>query len=147
MADIEAIQARLENLKDGPWEGEADGDMVCLGTKGDAFFYGHVLTLARICPACRESGKRCLTPTKEHSDFIAHARQDVPDLLEENSRLREALTDMVNQHFLHAPVDPDGEPRWICHSFMSADEKAIDLLIELGLAKVTSEKPLRFELL
>lgn len=147
MADLKAIQARLEKLKDGPWEWEADGDMVCLGTKGDAFFYGHVLTLARICPACQESGKRCLMPTEEHSEFIAHARQDVPDLLEENRRLREVLMDMVNQHFLHAPADPDGEPAWICHSFMAADEKAIDLLIDLDLAKIISEKPLRFELL
>ncbi len=149
MADLRAIRERLENIKDGPWEWEADGDMVCLGTKGDAFFYGYVLTLARICPACQESGKRCLMPTKEHSEFIAHARQDIPDLLEEVAKLEVALMDMVNKHFLHAPTvtEEDNPPAWICHSFMAADERAIGLLIDLGLAKIISEKPLRFELL
>ncbi len=76
------------------------------------------------------------------------ARQDIPDLLRENRRLREVLMDMMRRHSIYVQpvIEEDNLPVGSCHSFI-ADEGAIDLLIELGLAKITSENPLRFELL
>lgn len=46
-----------------------------------------------------------------------------------NTKLIEALMDMVNQHFT------EGHSGGLTHSFMSCDEGAIEVLIEAGLAE------------
>lgn len=66
-------------------------------------------------------------------------RADAEALEEENGRLRsgntaliEALMDMVNQHF-HRPRHDD--PDVLGHMFMSANEGAIEVLLDAGMAK------------
>lgn len=57
-----------------------------------------------------------------------------------NTVLIEALMDMVNQFFIHPSIDScsyDATP--LRHSFMSAEEHAIDALIESGFAIETDK--------
>lgn len=50
--------------------------------------------------------------------------------LEDKKELLEALMEMVNQHFYHIP-----NTDLLSHSFISADEDAIKILIKHGMAK------------
>jgi len=91
--DLTPIKARCEAATEGPWKWEwADGvfSALTLGQADDVCGYGHVLTSER-CPACIDAGTPdehpCTLPKQEDSDFIAHAREDIPYLLAEVTRL------------------------------------------------------------
>lgn len=107
---IEAIRARAAAATPYPWEWEAaDGSMLALGTKGAALMEGNVLMCAR-CEACQEHNKPCMWPKKPDADFIAHARQDVPDLLEHIDALETVLRRVRERNYeLH-----DAPPWEIC---------------------------------
>jgi hypothetical protein len=87
-ARLAEIQARHEAATPGPYAWGESGGMLALGTAGDVFFEGHVLTCARRCSACEARGARCLGPNEPNSAFLAHSWQDVADLLAEVERLR-----------------------------------------------------------
>lgn len=57
-----------------------------------------------------------------------------------NKVLIESLMDMVNQFFIHPDVDSCGyDSTPLRHSFMSAEEAAIDALLEAGFAIETDK--------
>lgn len=100
------IRARVEAATPGPWEWEmADqqGSLLGLGTKGAALMEGAVLGCER-CEACMEtppgelgenSTRRCCWPRPADAEFIAHARQDVPDLLADREDLQRQLAEVT----------------------------------------------------
>lgn len=121
--DLAAIEARVEASTSGPWEhltAPAKGDP---STKAEWMAHTlagddrlHVLTAsgergyAYIVPAVTGDG-----PTSAaNADFIAHAREDVPTLVAEVRRLREALAevakhqedmaDSLDEHITHEDI-------------------------------------------
>lgn len=79
--DLDAIRERVAAATDGPWEHEPYGEQ---NQNGDCSG-GYVLD---------GDGEYVVTDvTNYNGAFIAHARQDVLDLLAEVDRLRAALTD------------------------------------------------------
>lgn len=97
---------RCEAATPGPWEWKAaDGSLLGLGTRGFVESE-HVLSCPR-CPACQEHGGRCLWPEKADSDFIAHARTDLPAALDQLDADDELL-----RRTLEALNLPMGDPVW-----------------------------------
>jgi hypothetical protein len=81
------IEARAEAASAGPWETTLHEDQR-YGTKGYAWVLAKVIPGAHelnIIKVCHEDWP----PTPSDAEFIAHARQDIPWLLQ---RLREAET-------------------------------------------------------
>jgi len=82
------IRERCERvgLKDGPWRVAQ-----VKGFGGSVFLFGP--EPEPWCPIADLSGAGDQT-----TDFIAHARQDVPDLLDEVERLKREIEDMKLDH-------------------------------------------------
>ena len=79
MIDLKAIKARCEAATGGPWEKckEAGADVVASTD----------MLIFEICCGV----KTHCTPRDNNVDFIAHARKDLPDCIEEIERLRGAI--------------------------------------------------------
>lgn len=110
-SELQAIRERADKATPGPWEWawndeRADGTFdagetvagVTLGTAGDVYGEGCVLYTER-CPSCQKrwpddpKHNRCTTPSAIDAAFIAHARADVPALLE---KVRKSRDETVN---------------------------------------------------
>jgi len=76
---------------------------------------------------------------------VMPADEQIARLRRGNTDLLEALMDMVNQFFYHknehSQSDEDGE--FISHAFMSAEEGAIAVLIDAGMAEEVKGKGYR----
>lgn len=76
---------------------------------------------------------------------VMSADEQIARLRRDNTALLEALMDMVNQFFYHKnendQSDEDGE--FILHAFMSAEEEAIAVLIDAGMAEEVKGKGYR----
>ena len=83
------IRARVEAATPGPWEWDAidEGSLRTLDPLGDAVARKYGLR-AQILGTGEHNRK---TPNRADTDFIAHSRQDIPDLLAELSRLRAVI--------------------------------------------------------
>lgn len=94
-----------------------------------------------------ESGDfgRALNGYSERAAVLEDAEVMVDRLRAGNTKLLEALMDMVNQFFIghgaDGKSDTDGEI--LTHSFMSAEEQAIAVLIEAGMAEEISRSSYR----
>jgi hypothetical protein len=77
-AEIAEIQARCDRVSPGPWKSMIEGRD---HTSGSSF----IMTGP---PNTRGEDIELSGATVDDQDFIAHARQDVPRLLEEVKRLR-----------------------------------------------------------
>ena len=84
--ELAAIRARAEAATDGPWQQSMD-------------ITGRLMVVVNLTPhQFREiiiAVSSDNSPRDEDLDFIAHAREDVPALLAEVERLREALAVVV----------------------------------------------------
>ena len=71
--------------------------------------------------------------------------EQVASLKRGNTALIEALMDMVNQFFYHKGEngEPDEDGPILCHSFMSAEEGAISVLMHAGFAEEATDKGYR----
>lgn len=76
---------------------------------------------------------------------VMSADEQIARLRRGNTALLEALMGMVNQFFYHKnendQSDEDGEFIW--HAFMSAEEEAIAVLIDAGMAEEVKGKGYR----
>lgn len=79
-AQLKAIEERAEKATPGPWGVN--------GQRGDAYWYGYV-----------HAGDTPIDDVfrEENAAFIAHSREDVPALVAEVRRLREALFHAVKR--------------------------------------------------
>lgn len=84
--ELEEIRFRCLSAKKGPWISYVEGRD---HTSGSNF----IMTGAG---DCRDGDLEILGATAEDQDFIAHARQDVPRLLDEVLRLR-AIINIFNR--------------------------------------------------
>lgn len=115
---LEQIRQRAGQATPGPWTWEwVDASMQYLHGPGGEF--DHVLTVTP-CESCRahaeelaKAGKEiCYTGHPRDHEFIAHARQDIPDLLAEVARLsRELEQAKAEREQLAAAILPDAEKR------------------------------------
>lgn len=105
---IDGIRARVEEATPGPWvwewlDDERHDDM-CLGTDGIVLFEGAVLTCS-VCASCRAARatrkNNCTLPSPGDAAFIAHAREDIPWLLEQLGRMMHEEGDTCSEcaHF------------------------------------------------
>ncbi len=97
--DLKAIRERCEAATEGPWEECKEDGVDIIGSQD--------IIILEICLGAKLN---CHI-FDENITFIAHARQDIPDLLDDNTakaeeieRLREVLKDM---HFAY--MNKDGE--------------------------------------
>lgn len=79
--ELGAITARCERASPGPWMSMVEGRD---HTSGSSF----IMTGA---PSSRGEDIELSGATTDDQDFIAHARQDIPRLVEEVKRLRSLL--------------------------------------------------------
>ncbi len=85
MIDLIAIEARAQAATQGPWEVESRGMVVDIIAPREISKRPWIASI----PTNRDGS---IDPeANEKADFIAHARQDVPDLIAEVQRLREAI--------------------------------------------------------
>lgn len=71
------------------------------------------------------------------------SQSEIDRLRAGNTKLIEALMDMVNQFFRRPKTaDPVGG-EWLCHRFTSAEEGAISILIEAEMAEEVEGKGYR----
>lgn len=82
--DLDAITARVDAANEGPWAIWHDLDHQGYKTVGDAESYAAVLD----GDVAEESNPAAHVYTDEDAEFIAHAREDVPDLVAEVRELR-----------------------------------------------------------
>jgi len=102
MIDLDAIRKRCEAATEGPWY--LDGT----SPKDDPEGFCHRVLIAKTSRtqsvyAEPEGGA---FPENDRT-FIAHARQDTPDLLDDNTRLREALERLFNEFRNSGNLDKD----------------------------------------
>lgn len=81
--DIDAIEARAAKATKGPWISE----FACVGVKHPQGGQATIVTAPHETPQDRAN-----------CDFIAAARQDIPALIAEGRRLREALEEIDKQN-------------------------------------------------
>ena len=82
---LQAIKERAEKATDGPWKvGKASPN----GAQNIGTVYG-LLTAQ--------------TTREENAEFIANARQDIPQLVAEVERLREGLETIANHNIFKVP--------------------------------------------
>ncbi len=88
MLDLEPIKKRLEAASEPPWQDEItnDGDIVVHIPRGHDVYLGG---MEGTCPACFGN-----------QEFIAHARQDIPNLVAEVERLREENAELQKAYDL-----------------------------------------------
>ena len=86
MIDLEAIKARCNAATEGPWEYQGDT------SNGDHILYGNPKRDLAYCPQCSRQWGVQFIGTKD-GRFIAYARTDIPDLIKEVERLRQAVKD------------------------------------------------------
>jgi hypothetical protein len=77
-SELKEIRSRCEATQKGPWVSYVEGRDQ---TSGSSF----IMTGPQ---SCRGADLEVIGATTEDQDFIAHAKQDVPRLLEEIYRLR-----------------------------------------------------------
>lgn len=97
MIDIKAIKRRYEAATEGPWEWQKFGkEHLLTGQWGmrPIILAHYPKGEGETCLTNRDAEKDLLIPlSPEHPDsqFIAHSRQDIPDLIEEVEKLRTEL--------------------------------------------------------
>jgi len=96
--ELKVIAERANSAMPGPWQwDQGDKHMMILeqdwnrmgkrpSEAGEAMICG-----ATKCEACVARGAHCFCPRKEDAEFIAHAREDIPDLLAEVGRLQDCV--------------------------------------------------------
>ena len=82
--EIEEIKSRLEKASPGPWR-------VASTTDGE-----YILD-------CDDWVVAAIFERKEDTYFVAHAREDIPQLVAEVERLREGLTYLTEDHHFDSP--------------------------------------------
>ena len=82
--DLEAIMARCEAATEGPWEADSDG----------VVFEDKTIERDKVvrCYRLRGLHRNNFMPTMGNAQFVAHAREDVPKLVEEVEVLRKENT-------------------------------------------------------
>jgi len=121
--DIEAIRARAEAATPGPWKFGSN----CIVTDNDDVLYTYVDR----APDDDECWISCMDIKPEDADFIAHAREDIPDLLAEVERLQERVSqkyDDLVKEFLSKFTDGD------------LAQQVLDTQAELATVKAEREK-------
>jgi len=85
-ARLQEIRERAEKATVGPWKWVAE-DVSVLALYGPRDSEDHVLW-SQICEACQKHQNRCTAPSDADASFIAHARRDIPDLLDHIDTLK-----------------------------------------------------------
>src|SRR3990170_3096476 len=83
LEELDAIQERVDAATEGPWVSRSWDDEMFMGVWG---VRSRDRVLLAVCN-CHASP----APTDADTEFIAHSRTDIPALLAEVRRLREAL--------------------------------------------------------
>jgi len=87
--ELQAIKERCDLATSGPWRVVPDArpDIFCPSDSNGGYLgAGHIATVSKYGPQWQD-GKWC---NHDDAEFIAHARTDIPALLDEIIRLREA---------------------------------------------------------
>jgi hypothetical protein len=106
--ELAAIRQRCENATRGPWS-------TTLGSGEHLFTWvvrRHINGGITFIADCLPDGEGLTLAEKNHvpnMDFIAHARTDIPALLAEIDRLKNAL-DAVAYRGVHSPCTSDTPP-------------------------------------
>lgn len=95
MSRVDDIRARAEAATQGPWAIWHDLDHRGFTTVGDAESYDEILANGE----CEESNPTAHVYVEEDAEFIAHAREDVPWLLEHVDRLLEERAEAWERGF------------------------------------------------
>jgi hypothetical protein len=93
--DLEAIKARAEAATDGPWSREFHHDenaIIAILPPLPKRKRARKIIIGRESYGYDDPG---LFPGDDDVEFIAHARQDVPDLLAEIERLRDIVATLI----------------------------------------------------
>lgn len=93
MIDLSAIRKRCEAATEGPWDNE---DSTCVYSKPSG---EPPVLMAQALP--EEGGYFTYQQKEANADFIAHARTDVPALLEECERLRKTTQKVAELPCVH----------------------------------------------
>lgn len=93
--ELKAIADRANAAMRGPWQWSQEDKHIMIleqdwnrmgkrpSEAGEVMICG-----AEKCEACVARGARCFCPGKEDAEFIAHVREDIPNLLTEVGRLQ-----------------------------------------------------------
>ena len=105
--ECDEIRERADKATEGGWYWIFhDYSAITLAIDGTDFFVKDILTVTR-CKGCQEHDKeatelpqgptkfRCGWPIKPDAEFIAHARTDIPALLDTIDELRTKLADLA----------------------------------------------------
>lgn len=85
--DLQAIEQRLRECTPGPWRHRM------LGFIETAYEPWHIIGVT-----CRQQTSQSEPlPSVQNAEFIAHAREDVPLLINEIRRLRQRLRELTNE--------------------------------------------------
>ena len=102
MSREDEIKARLEKATKGPWEVGGPYPslcvMVCVDSGSTHPEYAeppHYEMVCKIYDSAPEYLYECAWQGKADADFIAHAREDVPYLLDEIARLRRENEELI----------------------------------------------------
>lgn len=99
MADFKAIRERLEKATDGPWEigGPSPSvSVLVLVDGGHGFPEPEPPIWEPVCICHQSQDFKTIMPSAENdADFIAHARQDIPDLLDAFEEVIELIKDTL----------------------------------------------------
>ncbi len=98
-SELQAIRERANAATEGPWGVHANGRMICQSDRD-----GRPLE-RRGMRACGDPFPRIgQVESYDDAPFVAHARTDVPALLDENARLRVALAIAENAVYAGAKL-------------------------------------------
>lgn len=106
--DIEAIRARKDAATPGPWEWDTEDGECLRSLSVTDREYGEFGSLLASYPRAVVMGYPCRPGTGfaeydgADAEFIAHARTDIPDLLEAVDRLRSMLIDAETEAQMQA---------------------------------------------
>ncbi len=94
--DIEAIEAREKAASPGPWQADRDGAAIYLD--GPPYDWG--TRPGGVMENCHDPDCGCVEEVRQalaDGDFIAHARSDIPALIEEVKRLQGVVKNLGAQ--------------------------------------------------
>ena len=125
MSDLSAIRKRCDAATRGPWRSMRQGNQYietnymptckCVGASVVEGIKRPWKPYAAIRFGIKAEQHEEARFKDKDADFIAHAREDIPELLDEVERLRALLRESLREH------EEDHDPGWACRIEMSGE--------------------------